>query len=146
MTTSFDFGKSYTLDEQRVNTGARVTHEPSGMVFFIARATNRLYNAAVRASYKKHEKQLAVVDNDRASAEAIVQAAKLSESLLLAVQAKHILTGWEGEVEINGVRHPYSEAAAMQLLSFEEFHNWVMQEATNTENYRSQPVEEDEKN
>jgi len=145
MTASFDFG-NYALDEQRVTAGTPVLHEPSGVTFYIARATNRVYNAAIRAAYKKHEKQLAVAENDRASEAAVVQAAKLGESLLLAVQAKHILTGWDGEVSVNGVKHTYSESAALMMLSFEEFHQWVMGEATNTENYRSKPTEEDEKN
>lgn len=147
MADNFDFFNAYALDKSKTNKGALVTHPASGIKFYIARATNRAYLAAVQAGYKKNEKQLAVAESDKASDAAKDAARDLGEKLLNVIQATHILTGWEGEVPLKGEKLTYTVENAVKLLELEEFRQWVLEEASNTDNYRAvQQEEEDEKN
>lgn len=141
---SFNFHNAYALDKNLINKGASIVHPASGITFRIARATNRGYLAAVQAGYKKNEKQLQAVDNEKASEEAKEAARDLSDSLLLKIQATHILVGWEGTVPYATEKLAYSIDNAVKLLELEEFRQWVLEEASNVENYREVAKQEEQ--
>jgi hypothetical protein len=100
--------------------------------FKIARANHPAYRSAVKHMHKQHRRQ---IDNGTMSEE-------LSEKLLAELMAQHILVGWKG-LKNNGKNFEYTvdnATAFLQAPQYEEIRDWIMMQAQDIENYRSEVV------
>lgn len=103
-----------------------------GISFRIARANHPAYRNAVKRMHKQHKRQ---IDNGTMSDE-------LSEKLLAELMAQHILVDWKG-LKNGGKAFQYSVENATSFLQapqYEEIRDWIMAQANDIENYRSEGV------
>ncbi len=132
---SFDF-QQYAFDTAKSTEGVSIKHPESGVYFKIARSTNRPYKAAIAAFFKANKKRLE---------EESLEAAEFAEAAILKIKARHILTGWEGEVQIGKEKLAYSQANSERLLALEAFGAWVTAQSETTDHYSLISEEEEKK-
>ncbi len=137
-TTAIDLFDSFATDEKAEQEGVLMPLPGCGDTqFLIAAANNKNYNRMFEKLYKRN-KILLDSKGDAADAKA--------KEILVEVACKTLLLGWQGEPSIQGVATPYSEAAALKLLSNNRFYGLVMAAAKDEDAFLAKKKEEDEKN
>jgi hypothetical protein len=97
--------------------------------FKIARANHPAYRSAVKRMHKQHKREL----------EQGTMSDELSEKLLCELMAQHLLLDWKG-MKNAGKKFEYSVENATAFLNapqYEEVRDWIMLQANDIENYRS---------
>ena len=116
------------IDTDKSEEGSWIDYS-SGISFCIARDGNKGYTADMQKMYKQNRR---FIENKSMTDEQ-------ADSLLSDLQAKHILKGWKGLK--NGTKDfPYSLENAKLLLSdssYQEVRDWIMEQAAEAENYRT---------
>lgn len=103
-----------------------------GTTLCVARLYNDRYNEALRGAMKPHKRQ--VLDNES------------SLEIMISVEARTVLLGWEGVTEDDGKDVPYSIEKAKEYLHVRDFRKLVLEIAGSMETYKAQEREDGEKN
>jgi len=102
-----------------------------GTTLCVARLYNDRYSEALRGAMKPHKRQ--VMDNES------------SLEIMIDVEARTVLIGWEGVTEGDD-DVPYSIEKAKEYLHVRDFRKLVLEIAGSMETYKAQELEDGEKN
>ncbi|MCP4377728.1 MAG: hypothetical protein GY794_16320 [bacterium] len=107
-----------------------------GTTLCVARLYNDRYSEALRGAMKPHKRQ--VMDNES------------SLEIMIDVEARTVLIGWEGVTETDSASAKtgvaYSIEKAKEYLHVRDFRKLVLEIAGSMETYKSQEREDGEKN
>lgn len=117
------------IDLEKAAAGVWIEYD-DGISFLIARSNSPEYRSAIRRMHKQHKHQ---IENQTLSD------AK-SDQLMAGLMATHILIGWKG-LKSHGEEFKYTRDNAEAMMEderYSEIRAWVMAQAEDLENFRSE--------
>lgn len=133
----------FETDTQKEIEGVRVTYgknkDGSEIAFYICRMgnSNKKYQKALDAATKPHRRQAQLGTLDNA----------LAESLMMGVFVKTVLKGWENVQRKNGEEIPFSEQAAIELMTMlPDLYEDLQAKASGAAIFREEALEDEAKN
>ncbi len=125
-----DILKAFSTDKELENSGVWVDIG-DGTILCVARMYNDRYNELLRGAIQPHKRKELTSDE--------------SIEIMIDVEARAILVGWEGVTE-NGEDVPYSVEKVKEYLRLRDFRKKILEIANSMEAYKAQELEDGEKN
>lgn len=125
-----DILKAFSTDKELENNGVWVDIG-DGTILCVARMYNDRYNELLRGAIQPHKRKELTSDE--------------SLEIMIDVEARSILVGWEGVTE-DGEDVPYSIEKVKEYLRLRDFRKKILEVANSMEAYKAQELEDGEKN